>query len=155
MIGPLSDATTPGHRRPESDGNEGVVNIPQRSSITVASPSDCLMSYTDNRCGGLPLCRDAVSVLYSPCQLGLLFNEVNQERRLIIKSMYRFLSGCFRYIQHLPPSCVFWGGLHVLNVLQKFLIFRLYIFIYIVSKVGDRTRGRPESSLFDGYYPEV
>ena len=30
---------------PESDGNEGVLYIPQSSSITEASASDCLMSY--------------------------------------------------------------------------------------------------------------
>ena len=33
---------------PGSDGNEGVLCIPQRSSITEASTSDCLMSYPGN-----------------------------------------------------------------------------------------------------------
>ena len=36
---------------PESDGNEGVLRIPQSSNITGASPSDCLVSYQDIRCG--------------------------------------------------------------------------------------------------------
>ena len=31
---------------PGSDGNEGVLYFPQSSSITGATPSDCLMSYT-------------------------------------------------------------------------------------------------------------
>ena len=41
----LSSATTPGQSGPCSDGNEGVLCIPQSSSITEASPSDCLVSY--------------------------------------------------------------------------------------------------------------
>ena len=41
----LSGATTSGQFEPGSDGNEGVHRISQSSSITGASPSDCLMSY--------------------------------------------------------------------------------------------------------------
>ena len=41
----LSGATTPGQNRPGSIGNEGVFRIPQSSSITGTSPSDCLVSY--------------------------------------------------------------------------------------------------------------
>ena len=37
--------TTQAQSRLESDGNEGVLCIPQSSSITGASPSDCLVSY--------------------------------------------------------------------------------------------------------------
>ena len=40
----LSGATTPGQSGPRSDGNEGVLSIPQSSSITGAFPSDCLIS---------------------------------------------------------------------------------------------------------------
>ena len=36
---------------PESDGNEGVFNIPQSSSIIGTSPSDCLVSYPGNSLG--------------------------------------------------------------------------------------------------------
>ena len=46
QIGPSSGATTPGQSEPGSDGNEGVLRIPQSSSITGASPSNCLVSYT-------------------------------------------------------------------------------------------------------------
>ena len=38
-------ATIPGHSGPGSDGNKGVLRIPQSSSITGTSPSDCLVSY--------------------------------------------------------------------------------------------------------------
>ena len=41
----LSGATTPGQSGPGSDGNEGVLRIPQSSSFTGTSPSDCLVSY--------------------------------------------------------------------------------------------------------------
>ena len=41
----LSSATTTGHSRPGSDGNKGVLCIPQSFTITGASSSDCLTSY--------------------------------------------------------------------------------------------------------------
>ena len=55
---------------PGTNGNEGVLHIPQSSSITEASPSDSLMLYQDTHWGILPLCRDAVSIFCSPSQLG-------------------------------------------------------------------------------------
>ena len=48
-IGPLSGATTPGQSGPGSDGNEGVLHIPQSTAGT--SPSDCLVSYLGHSCG--------------------------------------------------------------------------------------------------------
>ena len=64
----LSGATTLGQREPGSDGNVGVPCIPQSSSITGTSLSDCFVS-----CPGhllwvrlLPLCKDAVCVFYNP-----------------------------------------------------------------------------------------
>ncbi len=41
----LSGTTTPGQSEPGSDGNKGVIRIPQSSSVTGTSPSDCLVSY--------------------------------------------------------------------------------------------------------------
>ena len=38
-------ATTPGQSGPGSNGNEVVLRIPQSSTVTGASPSDCLVSY--------------------------------------------------------------------------------------------------------------
>ena len=66
----LSGATTPCQSGPGSNGNEGVLHIPQSPSITGTSPSDCLMSYQDTHWGVLPLCRGAVGVFYSPSRLG-------------------------------------------------------------------------------------
>ena len=52
----LSGATTLGQSGPGSDGNEGVLHIPQRSSITGTSPSDCSVWYLGHLLGGiLPL----------------------------------------------------------------------------------------------------
>ena len=59
----LSGATNPGQSRPGSNGNEGVLCIPQSSSTTGALPSDCLVSYPRH-------CRDAIGVFYSPSQQG-------------------------------------------------------------------------------------
>ena len=47
----LSGATTPGMSGPESNDNEGVLNIPQSSIITGASPSDCFMPYPGHSLG--------------------------------------------------------------------------------------------------------
>ena len=41
----LSDATIPAQSERGSNGNEGVLHISQRSSITGTSPSNCLVSY--------------------------------------------------------------------------------------------------------------
>ena len=41
----LSSANTPGQSGPGSNGNEGVLCIPQSSSITGALPSDFLTLY--------------------------------------------------------------------------------------------------------------
>ena len=43
--GALSDTTIPGQSGPGSDGNEGVLHVPQSFSITRTSPSECLGSY--------------------------------------------------------------------------------------------------------------
>ena len=64
----LSGATTPGQRGLESNGNEGVLRIPQSSSITGSSPLDYLVSYP--LVEGLPLCREKVGVFNSPNRLG-------------------------------------------------------------------------------------
>ena len=45
----LADATTLGQSGSESNGNKGVLRIPQSSSITGISSSDRLVSYQDTR----------------------------------------------------------------------------------------------------------
>ena len=41
----------PGQSGPGSNGNEGVLRIPQGPSITGTSPSDCLVSYPGHSLG--------------------------------------------------------------------------------------------------------
>ena len=47
----LSGVTTHGQSGPGSDGNEGVLHIPQSSSIAGTSPSDCFVSYPGHSLG--------------------------------------------------------------------------------------------------------
>ena len=49
--GTQSDATTSSLSEIGSDGNEGMLRIPQSSSITEALPSDCIVSYPEHSLG--------------------------------------------------------------------------------------------------------
>ena len=60
-----SGATTPGQSGPGNDGNEGVLCIPQSSSIAGTSPSDCLVSDTGHSLGGGPYPSAEVQSVYS------------------------------------------------------------------------------------------
>ena len=71
-LGCLSGATTPSISWPGSNGNVGVLHIPQ-SSRTGATISDGLMSYPVHWCRDLSLCRYSVGVFYS--QLGWIETE--------------------------------------------------------------------------------
>ena len=44
---------SPGQSGPGSNGNKGLLHIPQSSSITDASPSNCLVSYLGHLLGSL------------------------------------------------------------------------------------------------------
>ena len=46
----------------QSDGNNGILDIPQSSSITGASPSDCLESYPEHLLGESYLSAEMQSV---------------------------------------------------------------------------------------------
>ena len=60
----LSGATTLVQSGPGSNSNEGVLCIPQSSSITGTSPSDCLLSYQDTHWRG-PYPSTEVQSVYS------------------------------------------------------------------------------------------
>ena len=97
----LSDATTPGQSWHGSDDNKWVLHIPQRSSITGASPLDCLVSYTG---GVLPYWRDAVGVFYSSRCLGQWEND---------EVVGREHPGIDKPAMHLWPYCLWkhlWGN---------------------------------------------
>ena len=71
----LSDATTASKSGTGSDGNEEVLYILQSFSITGSSPSHCFVSYPGHSLVGgvLNLCRDAISIFYSPSWLENLY----------------------------------------------------------------------------------
>ena len=82
----LSGAITLGQRGPGRNGNEGVLCIPQSSSITRVSFSDCFMSYPGYSLGGvLFLCIDSVGIFYSPTWLGLVVYREKQHQCWCIK----------------------------------------------------------------------
>ena len=60
------------HRDRVDVGNEKVLRIPQSSSITETSPSNCLVSYPGALVVGgvLLLCREAASIFYSLSRQG-------------------------------------------------------------------------------------
>ena len=66
----LPDATTLDQSGPGSDGNKEVLCIPQSSSLSGASPSDCLVLYPGHSCFFLSLCRETIGIFYSPSRLG-------------------------------------------------------------------------------------
>ena len=67
----LSGATTLGQNGPESNGNEGVLCIPQNSSITRTLPSDLFSVISRTLVGaGIYLSAEMQLVFYSPSQLG-------------------------------------------------------------------------------------
>ena len=59
-------ATTPGFSGLESDGNEGVICIPESSSIMEPHHQIILYHIHDTRWGVLPVCKDAFGVFYIP-----------------------------------------------------------------------------------------
>ena len=66
MDGTLSSSTTPGQSGQGCEGNVEVLRIPQSSSISGTSLSDCFVSYVGRSLLGiLPLCREKRSVYSS------------------------------------------------------------------------------------------
>ncbi len=83
-----------------SDGNEGVLRIPQSSSIAGTSPSDCLVSYPGHTLGVvLPLCKGAVGVFYSPSRLGNTQLNVKRVLFQIIQLIKRFYFKLFSLLK--------------------------------------------------------
>ena len=66
---------------PGSDGNEGVLRILQRSSITRTLPSDYLVSHKETNWGRLTLFRNAVGVFCSPSRLGHSLGGLTSQQR--------------------------------------------------------------------------
>ena len=87
----LSSVTTPGQSEPGSDGNEEVLHIPRSSSITEASPSDCLVSYPGHLLRKIyPSTQMHMLYFAAPSRLGQIAGEIS-DGFLIIVSDRKFL----------------------------------------------------------------
>ena len=86
----LSGATTLGQRGPGSDGNEGVPYIPQSSSITGASPSDCLVSYLGHSLGES----------YSSAEVQLMYSAPPADWSILSIGFYRVIPETYTLYSH-------------------------------------------------------
>ena len=86
----LSGATTLGQIGSESNSNEGVLCIPQSSTITRASPSDCLMSYLGHSLGGGYSSTEMQSADWAKRRLSLVLwlKEKSIPRELTLKKYF-------------------------------------------------------------------
>ena len=66
----LSDANSPGQSGPGSNDNKGVLCIPQSSTITGASPSDCLCHIQDTRWGSFTFFKRCSQCILQPQPIG-------------------------------------------------------------------------------------
>ena len=85
----LSGATTPGQNEPGSDGNEGVLCIPQSSSTARTSLLDCLVSYPGHTLMGSYPSAEVQSVYSTvPTEWAITSLFMIQRRRLLITLSY-------------------------------------------------------------------
>ena len=97
-----------GQSGPGSNGNEGVLRIPQSSSTAGTSPSDCLVSYPGHSLGGgvTPLQRSSRCILQpQPTGQSHCFGFTAQEdsfktaRRILVYFLLAFFSKRFVKVQ--------------------------------------------------------
>ena len=87
----LSGVTTLSQPGSGSDDSDWVFSIPQRSSNTRTSPSDCLVSYPLHSLGGvLSLCRDADGVFYSTSRLVTSLSEMVDICNSLLRSLHQW-----------------------------------------------------------------
>ena len=93
-IGPyqvLSHWATSG---PGSNGNKGVLHIPQRTYITETSPSDCLVLYPGHSLEGrgfTPLQRSSWCILLAQVTWPKFWEEWNNYQQILVSSFFSLL----------------------------------------------------------------
>ena len=91
----LSGATIPCQRGPGSDGNEGVLSIPQSYSITGTLPSYCLVSYPGHSLVGWSYPSAEMQSVYSTAPADwarrwqLVAHVIQQQRSIRYKASVR------------------------------------------------------------------
>ena len=135
----LLGATPSSQSGPGSDGDEGVLLIPQNPSITGTSLSDCLVSYLGHLLRGrvLPLCRGAVSVFYSPTRLDnelcvcvcvCIYIYIYIYSYIYIY-IYSSVCMCIPNCVHIhTPVCIY---IYILLHIYLYTVLCIYIYIYI------------------------
>ena len=131
----LSGVTTPSQTGPVSDGNEEVLRIPQSSSITGTSASDCLVLNPGHSLveGVLSLCKDAVGVFYSPSRLG-------KWKRNILMNIYE--------VHTISFQTFFAWAFKIVVDFWNFSMLLLYIWpIFMISGSNQQPRQELECTL--------
>ena len=94
QIGPYPMLATPGQGGPRTNGNKWILRIPQRSSITGASPSDAVQCHildTRQAEGVLLFCRDEVGVFLHSQPTGPAWRLENHVNCSFITSFFVYL----------------------------------------------------------------
>ena len=116
----LSGAATLGQSGPGRDANDGVLHIPQSSSITGTSPSDCLVSNTGHSLKGvLPLCIDAVGIFYSSSWQGTKFIIVHfyhHQQCRWFNRIHMTQENLYSFLMSLNVSCPYLNKFEGLNI---------------------------------------
>ena len=111
-----SNATTQGQSGSGSDGNEGVLQIPQSSSITEASPSDFLVSYQGHSLGESYLSAEIQSV-YSAVPA-----DWAHKLLVLVKNIWNHITVCKLFALRMVTTSS--------NCLQMIIIITTYLKIY-------------------------
>ena len=120
----LSGATTPSQCGPGSDGNKGVLCIPQSSVITETSPSDCLVLYPKNSLGES----------YSSAKMQSVYSTAPADRAMQSLVLRSFLAP-LRYYFLAFSSISVWLMVLASNI-PKYLYYIFSLSVLMFSKIG-------------------
>ena len=114
----LSSATTSGQSGPESDGNERVLWIPQSSSITGASASDCSVSYPGHSLGmGLTSQQRCSQCILRPQLTGPINLSIN-------------IMSCYQHRSPLPSLTTYLYHPLLLRGIQSYILYWVRAVVY-------------------------
>ena len=120
----LSGATILGQSELGNDGNDEVLRITQSSSITEASPSDCLMSHS-----GYSLEESYPSAEMQSIYSAAPFDRASKERKLIFK-----VSLCsVKILSHTHTHT----HTHIYSHIHMYVHSYIYIYIYVCVYVRE------------------
>ena len=151
----LSGATTPSQSEPGSDSNEGVAHIPQRSSITGASPSDCLVLYPGHLLEESYPSAEMQSV-YSTVPAGWANEEMNKICFfLIIKDSESSLMSTILFANMSQISNSYLFQTILINVYQKSYLWYFFLFLkklknYLMIYTATSKKNHKYTSEWDG-----